>query len=79
MATHSRILAWRIPGQRRLIGDSPQSCKVLDTSVLSECNLRYPLTTGSRIPVAESDSVYLLLPRICVGQGDPVFSGCYPA
>lgn len=44
---------------------------MLDTSLLSECNLRNPLTVGSRIRVAVSDSVYLLLPRICVGQGDP--------
>ena len=27
MATHSSILAWRIPGQRRLAGHSPWGCK----------------------------------------------------
>ena len=27
MATHSSILAWRIPGQRRLAGYSPWGCQ----------------------------------------------------
>ena len=27
MATHSSVLAWRILGQRRLLGCSPQGCK----------------------------------------------------
>ena len=27
MATHFSILAWRIPGQRSLVGYSPQGCK----------------------------------------------------
>ena len=30
MATHSRILAWRIPGQRNLVGYSPKGCKESD-------------------------------------------------
>ena len=30
MATHSSILAWRIHGQRRLVGYSPWGCKELD-------------------------------------------------
>ena len=30
MATHSSILAWRIPGQRSLVGYSPRGCKELD-------------------------------------------------
>ena len=29
-ATHSRILAWRIPGQRSLVGHSPQGHKESD-------------------------------------------------
>ena len=32
MATHSSILAWEIPGQRSLVGCSPQGHKVLDTT-----------------------------------------------
>ena len=32
MATHSSILAWRIHGQRSLVGYSPQSHKELDTT-----------------------------------------------
>ena len=31
-ATHSRILAWRIHGQRSLVGYSPWGCKELDTT-----------------------------------------------
>ena len=31
MATHSRIFAWRIHGQRSLVGYSPWGCKELDT------------------------------------------------
>ena len=31
-ATHSSILAWRIHGQRSLVGYSPQSHKELDTT-----------------------------------------------
>ena len=30
MATHSRILAWEIHGQRSLAGYNPQGCKELD-------------------------------------------------
>ena len=30
MATHSRILAWKSPGQRRLVGYSPWGCKESD-------------------------------------------------
>ena len=30
MATHSSILAWRIHGQRSLVGYSPWDCKELD-------------------------------------------------
>ena len=36
MATHSSILAWRIHGQRSLVGQSPQGCKELDTSEQTE-------------------------------------------
>ena len=32
MATHSRILAWRTPGQRSLVGCSPWGHKELDTT-----------------------------------------------
>ena len=32
MATHSSILAWRIHGQRSLVGYSPWDCKELDTT-----------------------------------------------
>ena len=32
MATHSRILAWKIPWQRSLVGYSPWGCKELDTT-----------------------------------------------
>ena len=32
MATHSSILAWRIPSQRSLMGYSPLGCKELDTT-----------------------------------------------
>ena len=32
MATHSSILAWRIPGQRSLVGYSPWGCKESDTT-----------------------------------------------
>ena len=35
MATHSRILAWRIPRQS-LAGYSPQSCKELDMSEVTD-------------------------------------------
>ena len=31
MATHSSILAWKIQGQRSLVGYSPLGCKELDT------------------------------------------------
>ena len=32
MATHSNILAWRIPWQRSLVGYSPWGCKESDTA-----------------------------------------------
>ena len=32
MATHFSILAWRIHGQRRLVGYSPKGCKESDTT-----------------------------------------------
>ena len=32
MATHSRILPWKIPGQRSLAGYSPSGCKELDVN-----------------------------------------------
>ena len=32
MATHSSILAWRIPGQSSLAGHSPWGCKESDTT-----------------------------------------------
>ena len=32
MATHSRILAWRIPTDRSLVGYCPWGCKELDTT-----------------------------------------------
>ena len=32
MATHSSILAWRIPLDRRLVGCSPWGCKELETT-----------------------------------------------
>ena len=32
MATHSSILAWRIHGQRSLVGYSPWGCKELGTT-----------------------------------------------
>ena len=32
MATHSSIPAWRIHGERSLVGYSPWSCKELDTT-----------------------------------------------
>ena len=32
MATHSSILAWRIPGQRSLVGYSPWGCKESDVT-----------------------------------------------
>ena len=37
MATHSSVLAWRIPtGQRSLVGYSPQGCKELGTAEATE-------------------------------------------
>ena len=33
MATHSRILAWRIPWQRSLAGYSPWGCRESDMNV----------------------------------------------
>ena len=33
MATHSSILAWRIPRARSLVGYSPWGCKELDMTV----------------------------------------------
>ena len=35
MATHSSILAWRIPWKRSLAGYSPWGCKELDTEGLT--------------------------------------------
>ena len=32
MATHSSVLAWRIPWKRSLVGYSPQHCKESDTT-----------------------------------------------
>ena len=32
MATHSSVLAWRIPWTKELAAFSPQSCKELDTT-----------------------------------------------
>ena len=32
MATHSSMLAWRIPWERSLVGYSPWGCKELDTT-----------------------------------------------
>ena len=36
MATHSIILAWRIHGQRSLVGYSPWGCKESDTTKVPE-------------------------------------------
>jgi len=36
MATHSSILAWKIPWTRSLEGYSPWGCKESDTAQLSE-------------------------------------------
>ena len=36
MATHSSILAWRIPGQRNLAGYSPWDHKESDTTEVTE-------------------------------------------
>ena len=38
MATHSSILAWRIPCQRSLAGYSPQDCKESDTTEVTYCS-----------------------------------------
>ena len=36
MATHSSVLAWRIPWQRSLVGPSSWSCKESDTTEVTE-------------------------------------------
>ena len=36
MATHSSSLAWRTHGQRSTAGYSPQGCKELDTTEVTE-------------------------------------------
>ena len=36
MATHSSILAWRIPWKRSLVGYSPLGCKDLDMTEVTE-------------------------------------------
>ena len=42
MATHSRILAWRIHGQRSLVGYNPRpwGCKESDTTEQLNSNLK---------------------------------------
>ena len=40
MATHSSVLAWRIPGQRSLAGCSPWGHKDLDTAKVTEHTLK---------------------------------------
>ena len=54
MATHSSILAWKIPWTRNLVGYSPQSCKELDTTewLSSTCTIltvSYPRVTNKLI------------------------------
>ena len=36
MATHSSILAWRIPWKKSLVGYIPQDCKELDITEVTE-------------------------------------------
>ena len=36
MATHTNILAWKIHGQRRLVGYSPWGCRESDTTEVTE-------------------------------------------
>ena len=36
MATHSSILAWKIHGQRSLVGYGPRGCKEADTTEATE-------------------------------------------
>ena len=36
IATHSNILAWRIPWKRSLVGYSPLGCKELDMTEVTE-------------------------------------------
>ena len=50
MATHSSILAWRIPQQRSLAGYSPWGCKELDTIELLTLSL-----SNSEIKKPEAD------------------------
>ena len=54
MATHSSILAWKIPWTRNLVGYSPQSCKELDMTerLSSTCmilTVSYPRVTNKLI------------------------------
>ena len=39
MTTHSNILAWRIPGQRSLVGYSPWGCKESDTTEIGRAHV----------------------------------------
>ena len=54
MATHSSILAWKIPWTRNLVGYSPQSCQELDmterlSSTCTMLTVSYPRVTNKLI------------------------------
>ena len=44
MATHSSILAWRVPWMRSLVGYSPWGCKELDTTETTHTRTSAPVT-----------------------------------
>ena len=47
MATHSSILAWRIPGQRSLMGYCPCGLKESDTTEQLSTRVPHPLNLSS--------------------------------
>ena len=55
MATHSSILAWKIPGQRNLVGYSPWGHKELDTTKqLHFLSMIYAFTSSLIHPLNDS-------------------------
>ena len=66
MGTHSRILAWRIHGQRSLAGCSPWGPKESDTT--EHLNNHHHHLRGSSVRPAAIHSIALSL-VICRGHG----------
>ena len=68
MATHSSVFAWRIHGQRSLVGYSPWGCKELDMSeqLIFSLGIMVPHATGLTEKKKEEDN-QVAIPDLWLG------------